>query len=899
MAHRPTVKTTYAQSRTIQPIYTGGSIDLNEEGSILATCLGEDVLITNLSSGQELARIEGDGEVITSLVLTPKSTQLIICSRSLSMRIYSLRKDESLEERLVAELKYTLKPHTAPVVTTAVNRHGSHLATGGADGIVKIWDIQGGFNTHNFHGHGGLVTALHFFEVESPAVGTEKTSDKRRKTLDEQAGIRLASGAEDGKIRIWNLSEKSKASSVATLDSHVTVVRSIDFSPEENALVSASRDKTMVVWDARTWKPRITVPILESLEAVGFMQAGTVVYTGGENGHVRLWATDGGRELTGAQEPCSETDAIVNILHRQDVVLSVHADQTLVLLSKASLAQLDRSKMIKPLEVIRRISGTHDEVIDLAYVGKDRSCLALATNLEDIRIISVAEPGKSNTQHDSLHFGSDIALLKGHEDIIICLDVDWSGHWLATGAKDNTARLWRLDPQGKSFTCYATFTGHAESLGAIALPHTVPAISSQAYSHPLEHPPSFLITGSQDKTVKRWDVSKSDNSKSSRAVYTRKAHDKDINALDTSPNDCLFASASQDRTVKIWDTESGETIGVLRGHRRGVWTVKFAPTGIPSIEGGGTRGVIATGSGDKTVKIWSLENYNCLHTFEGHSNSVLKVIWLPIKVIDARDRRGAQVASAAGDGLVKIWDTQSGEEECTLDNHIDRVWALTVNPETNVVASGAADSVITFWNDTTSTTVSEAVTRATERVEQDQKLQNLIHSSNYREAIVLALQLNHPARLFSLFQSVVESDPHDEGSMSGRLAVDEVLGSLADEQLFHLLMRLRDWNASAKTCQVAQRILWTIVRTYDAERLASIRSRTKGREQVQMRDLLDGIKAYTERHFKRLEEMIDESFLVDFTLAQMDGLGLVRNVIKGNSDSAGNPSGVDDIIMVE
>lgn len=66
-AQRTAVKTTYEVDRTLQPIYSGGSLALSQDGRILAASLGEDVLLTNLTNGQELARAEGDGEAITAL----------------------------------------------------------------------------------------------------------------------------------------------------------------------------------------------------------------------------------------------------------------------------------------------------------------------------------------------------------------------------------------------------------------------------------------------------------------------------------------------------------------------------------------------------------------------------------------------------------------------------------------------------------------------------------------------------------------------------------------------------------------------------------------------------------------------------------------------------------------
>lgn len=59
MALKADVKTTFEASRVIQPIYTGGSVALSGNGKVLATCLGEEALLSSLETGAHLARIEG------------------------------------------------------------------------------------------------------------------------------------------------------------------------------------------------------------------------------------------------------------------------------------------------------------------------------------------------------------------------------------------------------------------------------------------------------------------------------------------------------------------------------------------------------------------------------------------------------------------------------------------------------------------------------------------------------------------------------------------------------------------------------------------------------------------------------------------------------------------------
>lgn len=821
------------------------------------------------------------------------------------MRIYFLEFSQSDAIAVSASLLKTVKPHSTPVVTIALDATGTLVATGSADGVIKVWDIRGGYVTHTFRGHSGVISALHFFETaetesdqDLSTIGKKKKRHKNKDGEDvimtgvglsgnnKKASYRLASGNEEGQIRMWDL-EKRK--SIASLDSHVSVVRDLQFSSKANVLLSASRDKTAILWDMKTFKVKRVVPLLEGAEAIGVVGDGTFFYTGGENGRLRIWEVKSGREVTREQEPGAETDGIVHVLHNFELkfILSVHADQSLNLHSIAPLLSPDIASLpIEPLPILRRISGTHDEIIDLAYVTPDRGLLAIATNSESLRLVSLSTASASDLQPPApggSYFGADVALLQGHEDIIICLDVDWSGCWLATGAKDNTARLWRIDQANRSFRQVATFTGHAESIGAIALPSNPPPHGSPASISPLENPPPFLLTGSQDRTVKKWEIarnhkSKKDSQAAPRALYTRKAHDKDINAISTNHNSTLFASASQDRTVKVWSADGGEVQGILRGHRRGVWAVRFAPKDAPPIAGesgvaSSSRGLILTGGGDKTVKIWSLEDFSCLRTLEGHNNSVLKVLWMPIHSPDAtsanaRSQPSLQVATAGGDGLVKIWDASTGEAVTTLDNHSDRIWALTVHPETNALISGGGDSTITFWKDTTAITIATNTALATARVEQEQQLQNYIHAGHYREAITLALQLNHPARLLSLLQSVVSANPPEAGSLSGNLAVDSVLSNLSDSQLLLLIPRVRDWNTNARTAVLAQRVLGVILRSYSAERLAGVRGRG-------WKEMLDALAAYTERHYKRVEGLLEESYMVDFTLREMEETGFL------------------------
>ena len=70
--------------------------------------------------------------------------------------------------------------------------------------------------------------------------------------------------------------------------------------------------------------------------------------------------------------------------------------------------------------------------------------------------------------------------------------------------------------------------------------------------------------------------------------------------------------------VQIWRVIDGSLLGTLRGHKRGIWCVRFSPVDQ----------CLATSSADATIKIWALSDLSCVKTFEGHDSSVLKVAFM-------------------------------------------------------------------------------------------------------------------------------------------------------------------------------------------------------------------------------------------------------------------------------
>jgi U3 small nucleolar RNA-associated protein 13 len=329
---------------------------------------------------------------------------------------------------------------------------------------------------------------------------------------------------------------------------------------------------------------------IKSVEAVGYLSGSEsqYIYTGGSRGIVRLWDTKSRREIAQSDAVYNddkETGGILDVMYyfpkllangshnsQKKTLLAVLGDQTLLVYKTDSGS----------LSLEERMFGQHDEILDCAFVGSSENHLAIAPNESEIRIINIQTTA--------------CEVLSGHRDIILCLDKSHSGEWLASGSKDHEARLWKLEFSNDNHvvsSCFAILKGHTGSVSAIALPRKK-----------VSGTPTFVITASDDRTVKCWDMAtgRTTTPFTPRSLYTQKAHDKDINSVDVSFDDRLFATASQDRTVKVFNVDDGQVIGVLKGHRRGVFSAKFSAT----------ERVVASGSGDGTVKLWSLNDYTCL-----------------------------------------------------------------------------------------------------------------------------------------------------------------------------------------------------------------------------------------------------------------------------------------------
>ncbi|MBW4446485.1 MAG: CHAT domain-containing protein [Spirirestis rafaelensis WJT71-NPBG6] len=169
------------------------------------------------------------------------------------------------------------------------------------------------------------------------------------------------------------------------------------------------------------------------------------------------------------------------------------------------------------------------------------------------------------------------------------------------------------------------------------------------------------------------------------AVYNVKernrlqGHSESVNSVAFSPDGKTLASGSSDKTIKLWDVATGSPKQTLTGHSEWVNSVAFSPDGK----------TLASGSGDKTIKLWDVATGKLSQTLTGDRNLVFSVAFSP---------DGKTLASGSEDKTIKLWDVATGKLSQTLTGHRNVVISVAFSPDGKTLASGSEDKTIKLWD---------------------------------------------------------------------------------------------------------------------------------------------------------------------------------------------------------
>lgn len=148
------------------------------------------------------------------------------------------------------------------------------------------------------------------------------------------------------------------------------------------------------------------------------------------------------------------------------------------------------------------------------------------------------------------------------------------------------------------------------------------------------------------------------------------------------PNGFSFASGSYDRTLKLWNVSNNQSFGTLSNHLGSI-------SGINAIAVHPNGNTFATACIDKSIKLWNFRSGQPIRNLEGHEGQVYSAAYSP---------DGKTVISGSADQTLKLWDWNRGELLKTFSGHKDKVVASVFHPDGKRFASASFDKTIKIWD---------------------------------------------------------------------------------------------------------------------------------------------------------------------------------------------------------
>ncbi|MCC5661307.1 caspase family protein [Nostoc sp. XA010] len=499
------------------------------------------------------------------------------------------------------------------------------------------------------------------------------------------------------------------------LEAHSAEVVSVSFSPDGQTIVSASNDKTAILWGHDGTKLRTLTGHTAKVRSVSFSPDGQTIATASFDRTVKLWRTKDGSLIR-----------TLNVNGHTAEVLSVSWSGNGELLATGSADRTAKIWKVSDGHLLITLNGCKDFVNSVSF-SPDGKILAIASADKTVKLWSVSDGILRQTLQghsagvSSVAFspdgqtlasasedktvrlwqkdGSLQRIIAAHNAEVLSVNFSHDGQTVASTSADSTIKLWN----SKDGSLVQTLLGHSIAVYNVSfspddqtlvsagadktvrlwqrdnlLFKTLTAHQGKLYNVSFSPDGQTLATAGQDTTIKLWrrdGTLRQTLEGYSTSIY---GHSSDIYGLAFSPDGETLASASLDHYIKLWRTRDGYMIKTLQGHRREVNSVSFSPD----------NKILASASADTTIKLWNIQAKTLIKTLQGHKAEVLSVRFSP---------DGQVLASAARDNTVRLWRVKDGNLLYTLPEHTNAVNAISFSPDGQVLASASDDKTIKLW----------------------------------------------------------------------------------------------------------------------------------------------------------------------------------------------------------
>jgi WD40 repeat protein len=497
---------------------------------------------------------------------------------------------------------------------------------------------------------------------------------------------------------------------LAVLVGHGDSVTSAAFSPDGTHIVSASRDRSIRIWDARTGvQLAVLLGHSDRVIAAVYSRDGTRIVSGSRDKTARVWnAHTGAQELvlrghdgtiTGADFSPDGSRIVTSSVDKTARIWDAHTGAQLSVLKghggvlTSAAFSPDGTRVLtasndKTARIWDARTGTsllvlagHEKDVTCAVYSSSGSSVATSSNDGTVRIWDARSGAKISTldlkgAFNSVafspdgtrvvtssadrtakiwdaHSGAQIAVLSGHGNVVNTAAYSPDGTRIVTSSLDNTARIWEVNDDAS----LKTLSGDTDF------------VETAVYSPD----GSRILAASADDSARVW------NALTGELLMTLSGGTEPIQAAAYSPDGSRIVTASKDKTARIWDARTGTQLNVLNGHSESVNFAAFSPDG--------TR--IVTSSFDKTARIWDARTGVQLTVLAGHGGTVNTAAYSP---------DGTRIVTSSFDKTARIWDARSGAQLAVLGGHADSVESAAFSPDGTRVVTASQDFTARIWD---------------------------------------------------------------------------------------------------------------------------------------------------------------------------------------------------------